>query len=105
MARLLLFRARLRLPQRVGGLRTVMRRMISRALLSLAVLCAAVPVSARQLTAQPTVAGLELPLAVIQDPSQANVRIVVEKAGLLRVLRNGALLAEPFLDLMDRVST
>ena len=50
-------------------------------------------------------AGLDLPLSVTQDPSQPNVQIVVEKAGRLRVLQSGALLAEPFLDLMDKVST
>ena len=68
-------------------------------------LSAAVPASARQLASEPVVGGLDLPLSVTQVPNQPNVRIVVEKAGRLRVVQSGALLAEPFLDLMDKVST
>ncbi len=82
-----------------------MRRICSAAIPLLVLLWAAAPASARQLTAHPSVAGLDQPLSITQDPSQPNVQIVVEKAGRLRVLQSGVLLNEPFLDLSGQISS
>jgi len=51
-----------------------------------------------QLRSAPFVAGLSAPLAIVQDPADAGVQFVVEQAGRIRVVRDGAL-AGDFLDL------
>jgi len=51
-----------------------------------------------QLRSAPFVAGLSAPLAIVQDPADAAVQFVVEQAGRIRVVRDGAL-AGDFLDL------
>jgi len=58
-----------------------------------------------QLRARPFVSGLSAPVAFVQDPSDPAVQFVVEQAGPVRVIRNGELLAAPFLDLTAGVST
>jgi len=48
--------------------------------------------------------GLDLPLFVTAPPGDASRLFVVEQSGRIRVVRDGTLLAEPFVDLSDRVS-
>ncbi|PYR90775.1 MAG: glucose dehydrogenase [Acidobacteria bacterium] len=47
--------------------------------------------------------GFTNPLAFVQDPSDRNVQFVVEQAGRIRVVRNGATLDADFLDLRGAV--
>ncbi len=49
--------------------------------------------------------GLSRPLFLTAPPGDASRLFVVEKTGKIRVIRNGVLLATPFLDLTDSVST
>jgi hypothetical protein len=49
--------------------------------------------------------GLQFPVLVAAAPSDLSRLYVVEKRGVVRVIRNGTLLPTPFLDLRDRVST
>ena len=51
------------------------------------------------------VAGLRNPVAVVADPTDRSVLLVVEVGGLIRVVRNRVLLSEPFLDLRSEIST
>ena len=57
-----------------------------------------------QLHAAPYVTGLNLPVEFVQDPSDPTVQYVVEQAGVIRVIKSGALQATPFLDLTTRVA-
>jgi glucose/arabinose dehydrogenase len=52
-----------------------------------------------QLSSELVVSGLSFPVAVVQDPTQPSVRLVVEQGGHIRVVRNGHLEAFDFLDL------
>ncbi len=53
----------------------------------------------------PVVSGLELPVD-IQFPDDGSGRMfVLEKAGRIRIVQNGQLLAAPFLDITDRVGS
>ena len=56
-----------------------------------------------QLSSVLVVSGLSSPVAVVQDPTQANVLFVVEQGGHIRVVRNGALQSTDFLDLTTLV--
>jgi glucose/arabinose dehydrogenase len=56
-----------------------------------------------RLSLRPVATGLDMPLALTAPPGDARL-FVVEKTGKIRVIRDGALLAEPFLDLSDQVS-
>jgi glucose/arabinose dehydrogenase len=56
-----------------------------------------------QLRSVTVVSGLSMPVAVVQDPTQANVLFVVEQVGRIRVVRNGILQAASFLDLTSVV--
>lgn len=49
--------------------------------------------------------GLEQPVFVTAAPGDARRLFVVEQTGRIRVIRDGQLLAEPFLDLSSQVST
>jgi glucose/arabinose dehydrogenase len=55
-----------------------------------------------QLRTVPFVSGLSAPIAIVQDPTDAGVQLVVEQAGRIRVVRDGAL-AGDFLDLRTAV--
>lgn len=58
------------------------------------------PVHAQAQIKSATIAsGLTQPLALVPDPAFATVCYVVEQGGLVRVLRDGQLQAEPFADL------
>ena len=52
-----------------------------------------------QISSVLVVSGLSSPVAVVQDPTQANVVFVVEQVGRIRVVHNGTLDPTPFLDL------
>lgn len=49
--------------------------------------------------------GLQFPVLVTAPPGDATRLFVVEKRGMVRLLKNGALVATPFLDLVGSVST
>jgi glucose/arabinose dehydrogenase len=56
-----------------------------------------------QLQSQVFVTGLDSPIGFVQDPTQPNVQFVIEQAGRIRVIQNGALLQQPFLDITGLV--
>jgi len=58
-----------------------------------------------QLTATPVVGGLSAPLGFIQHPADPAVQFIVEKAGRIRVLQNGVLLATDFLSLVGQIAS
>jgi glucose/arabinose dehydrogenase len=60
---------------------------------------------AAQIRGETIVRGLVTPVAVVPDPTDRAVLIIVEQRGLVRVARDGALLDEPFLDLQSEVSS
>ena len=49
--------------------------------------------------------GFSFPVAFVQDPTNRAVQFVVQKAGRIRVVRNGAALAADFLDLTTAISS
>lgn len=49
--------------------------------------------------------GFVKPVAVVAAPGQAERLYVVEQAGVIRILENGATLPTPFLDIRDRVGS
>lgn len=49
--------------------------------------------------------GLSQPVFLTHAPADSTRLFVVEKTGRIRIIRNGALLASPFLDLSDSVSS
>jgi len=52
-----------------------------------------------QLGASVYVAGLQAPVAFVQDPSNASIQYIVEQGGRIRVVRDGSLEPVDFLDL------
>jgi glucose/arabinose dehydrogenase len=54
---------------------------------------------------RPVVSGLNQPLAVVDAGDNSGRLYVVEKAGVIRVVEAGRLLATPFLDIHTRVRT
>ena len=74
--------------------------------LAIALLLLAVPVlSTAQIRAEVIARGLRNPVAVVVDPLDRAVLFVAEQGGVIRVVRDGQPLAEPFLDLRNQVST
>jgi cysteine-rich repeat protein len=68
-------------------------------------LCAGVTTHATtNLAAVRIASGLAQPMQVTAPPLDPNSLFVVEKAGTVRILRNGSLLPTPFLNLTGRVS-
>jgi glucose/arabinose dehydrogenase len=61
------------------------------------------PTQPLQLT--PIVTGLTNPLYVTASPGDDSRLFVVEQAGVIRIVQDGQLLPEPFLDISDRVRT
>ena len=80
-----------------------MRRLSSAAALLVA-LAVAAPAAA-QLHAEVVVSGLSSPVAFVQDPSQPNVQFIAQQGGRIRILQNGTLLEQDFLDLTSAVTT
>jgi glucose/arabinose dehydrogenase len=62
-------------------------------------------VSAQQLRATQVVAGLSWPIGVRAAPGDVHRLFVLERAGTIRIVKDGALLAAPFLDITSEVST
>jgi glucose/arabinose dehydrogenase len=56
-----------------------------------------------QLRTELFVGGFSQPVAFVQDPSQPNVQVVVQQGGRVRVVQNGVLLAQDYLDLTSQV--
>ena len=61
--------------------------------------------AAAQLRATVVVSGLSLPVAFIQEPSDPWTQYVVQQGGRIRVVRNGILLAQDFLNLAGAISS
>jgi glucose/arabinose dehydrogenase len=59
--------------------------------------------AAAQFRAETIVRGLLNPVAVVADPTDASVLLMVEQRGVVRISRQGALSDEPFLDLRNDV--
>ena len=55
------------------------------------------------LSSEPFVEGLTQPVGLVQDPGLPTVQYVVQQDGLIRVIENGALRAQAFLDLSASV--
>ena len=62
------------------------------------------PEAAAQVRARVHATGFTLPLAIVQDPANANVQFVLEQGGRVRVVQNGSVLATDFLDLTSSVA-
>jgi glucose/arabinose dehydrogenase len=76
-----------------------------RAFVSLCLLASASTSANAQVKASLFVSGLSSPIEFVQDPAIPGVQLVLEQAGLVRVIHNGVLLAQPFLDLRTVVSS
>ena len=57
-----------------------------------------------QLQGQVYASGLQSPVAFVQDPTDRSVQFVVQQGGRIRVVRNGAVLDNDFLNLTGAVS-
>ena len=58
-----------------------------------------------QLRAELVVAGLDGPVAFVQEPTRPNVQVVVQQNGRVRVVQDGVLLATDFLNLIGQISS
>jgi len=56
-------------------------------------------------TLQPYVDGLDSPLAVVNAGDGSNRLFVVEQGGTIRIVKDGALLPDPFLDVSKEISS
>ena len=56
-------------------------------------------------TLEPFVAGLTAPLAIVNAGDATDRLFVAEQAGRIRVIRDGVLVADPMLDIADRISS
>jgi glucose/arabinose dehydrogenase len=56
------------------------------------------------ITSVPYASGFNVPVAFVQDPTDRMVQFVVEQSGRIRVVRNGVVLPNDFLDLRNFVS-
>lgn len=84
---------------------------------SIAIVCAAIPgcdststtgpdgtPSTFNLSAQEVASGLASPLYLTSPPGDSRL-FIVEQAGRIRIVKNGQLLAQPFLDISSRISS
>ena len=58
-----------------------------------------------QLRAQPYASGFSAPVAFVQDPLDRSVQFVVEQGGRIRVVRDGTVLPNDFLDLRGAIAS
>ncbi|HUP30920.1 MAG TPA: PQQ-dependent sugar dehydrogenase [Usitatibacter sp.] len=72
---------------------------LAAALTALALAFAAAAVAAPSITVQPFITGLASPLEVSHANDGSGRLFVVEQGGRVRIVKNGALLATPFLDI------
>ena len=56
------------------------------------------------LALQPVVGSLNFPLYLTAPPADMTRLFIVEKAGVIRIVKNGVLLSTPFLDLTEKTS-
>ena len=80
-------------------------RLLKCAVSALGVLLLFASSGSAQFRGQPYISGLTNPVAFIQDPANAGVQFVVERAGVIRVVHGGALLSTPFLDLSGGIGS
>jgi glucose/arabinose dehydrogenase len=57
-----------------------------------------------QVRADTIVTGLQTPVAVVADPTDRARLLVVEQHGVVRMVRDGVVLSEPFLDVRAQIS-
>jgi len=53
----------------------------------------------------PVVAGLNRPIGITNTGDNSGILFVIEKAGVIRMIQNGQLLTNPFLDIRDRIGS
>jgi glucose/arabinose dehydrogenase len=70
-----------------------------------AVFCLLSTTASAQLQTQLIVSGLSEPVAFVHDPLAANTFYIVEQGGLVKVLVDGQLQVEPFIDLRSAVAS
>src|SRR5262245_25986322 len=58
-----------------------------------------------QLRSEIVATGFSDPVGVVTDPGDPTVFFVIEQAGLIRAVRNGRMLDQPFIDLRNQVSS
>jgi glucose/arabinose dehydrogenase len=80
--------------------------MFSRLIVAAVLALLLVPsIAGAQIRGQVVASGLSSPIAFVPDPAVAGVSYIVQQGGLVRVLRDGALLPTPFADLRALIST
>ena len=72
-------------------------------LVALAIFACAVTDAAAQLRTRVHASGFSQPIAIVQDPADPAVQLVVEQAGRIRVVRDGTVQAADFLDIRSAV--
>ncbi len=58
-----------------------------------------------QLRSRVVASGFSAPVAFVQDPANRAVQLVVEQGGRVRVVRDGAVMSTPFLDLSGAIAS
>jgi cysteine-rich repeat protein len=67
-------------------------------------LCDGVPsVSGSTISTEEVISGLDNPVDLTSPPLDPNRLFIVEQPGVIRIVENGALLPDPFMDISDRV--
>jgi glucose/arabinose dehydrogenase len=82
---------------------TMVNRTVVTAVLTIAILCIS-STSLAQLRSAVIASGFANPVALVPDPVIPGVLYVVEQGGLVRIIRDGAVLPAPFIDLRSAVS-
>src|SRR6188472_4558362 len=62
-------------------------------------------VAQSSLRLRPYASGFTNPLAIVQDPGDRSVQFVLEQAGRIRVVRDGVILDNDFLDLRGAITS
>src|ERR1044072_3528610 len=83
---------------------TVMTAFITRTSIGLAALLSA-SLGWAQLTTQTIVTGLSSPVQMVQDPVNLNVFYVVQQTGRVRVIKDGVLQANDYINLTTKITT
>ena len=82
-----------------------LRPVLCRILVALMSIAAAAPATAQSLLATPVADGFSRPVGFIQDPSNPAVQVVLEQGGRVRVLLNGIVQPDDYLNLTPQVSS
>ena len=80
-------------------------RLLRPAALILSLACAAPAQAQPDLRARVYASGFTAPVAFVQDPTNRAIQFVVEQGGRIRVVQNGAVLAQDFLNLTSVISS